>query len=260
MSHIYFLPHAVERADSLYGGCDITMENHEDIANMIVDTCFTESTLLENCGDARRNNSYIKRKCSEAELQFYSTSFLFMCCGTAGNEIKVLEHMHQQGVQLNRVLFFDKWISSDTLHKLQQYYDKHDDYVSRVHVECTFDLLTQFMRETQEEYTKDGGTSVRHRWVVVGMNAIFRHVCSDNLYSCYRFLIQCARFAALDQIHPQWINILQNPYPGASLETPILTTREGQPIEMIRVFSKPWWEFAVETISDEDAKRILVGK
>ena len=47
---------------------------------------------------------------------------------------------------------------------------------------------------------------------------------------------------------------------GASLETPILTTREGQPIEMIRVFSKPWWEFAVETISDEDAKRILVGK
>ena len=254
MSHIYFLPHAVERADSLYGGCDITMENHEDIANMIVDTCFTPLNILNG------THALDVSRATLPSNQLYSTSLLFMCCGTAGNEIKVLEYMHQQGVQLNRVLFFDKWISSDTLHKLQQYYDKHEDYVSRVHIECTFDLLTQFMRETQEEYTKDGGTSVRHRWVVVGMNAIFRHVCSDNLYSCYRFLIQCARFAALDQIHPQWINILQNPYHGASPETPILTTREGQPIEMIRVFSKPWWEFAVETISDEDAKRILVGK
>ena len=31
-----------------------------------------KSKELENCGAARRNNSYIKRKCSEAKLKFYS--------------------------------------------------------------------------------------------------------------------------------------------------------------------------------------------
>ena len=36
MSHIYFLPHAIKRADSIYGGCNVKMERHADMANMIV--------------------------------------------------------------------------------------------------------------------------------------------------------------------------------------------------------------------------------
>ena len=56
---------------------------------------------LENCGDLRRNNSWIKRKCSEAELKFYCVTMHWLAYQT-----NVVVRLSRKARNISVVFFF----------------------------------------------------------------------------------------------------------------------------------------------------------
>jgi len=208
-------------SDEFNDSLNIDMDNIDDISEYVLDK------LVDD-----KSHSHI---------------IIFMCCGQSETEIRILESLRNRGLNIQIEIFFDKYITNRCVSNVTNYRNK---YKTMTNIATSFKCLTEFIK--QPKYV------VSPQYIVLGINAVFYFDTPQELYDCHQFFSYCSLASKNKELHLNWTNILRNTSGNAFPNHERLKEKNGTPIECIRIYTCPWWEYATELVSSKYSESIVV--
>ena len=190
---------------------------------------------MEKGIDPRQVATYLTQNGLVVGKEKEAYCLIFMCCGSAINEIPISLELRKRGVDISREIYFDRFIDESTIANLSNHANTH---VSR-QIVTSVDALETILVKT------------RQPCIVIGVNASFIFYTRDEAYRYHAFFSLCNRLSKENVCQDKWINILDGSN-GDYSKLPCIDD-----CGHIRVYSTSWWTYANHTLSNWE---ILLGK